>query len=297
MFQCGENSPHFVCQLSSDPVHLMTLRLGRIAYLNVAPYFHFLREEGFTGEIIAGVPTELNTMLAAGTLDACPSSSFEYGLHAEDYFLLPGHSISSIGPVHSVLLFTPGPLNVLSGEEIAITGESATSINLLKILLKEFSGIHDVSFKVPDGEVEPLLNEGQSALLIGDRALIAASKCPTNVQITDLGALWYHFTGLPFVFALWILRREVVKKSPQKICELAIQLHKSRQRAFDDLSGMAACLSEKTSFSASQLEDYWHGMSYDLTAAHIEGLRLYFTLCQKHGLLEKVPDFYFSPAM
>ena len=275
----------------------MTLRIGRIAYLNVAPYFHFLREEGFAGEIIAGVPAELNTMLAEGTLDACPSSSFEYGLHADDYFLLPGHSISSIGPVHSVLLFTPGPLTALSGEEIAITGESATSINLLKILLKEFSGINDVSFRVPQGEVEPLLKEGQSALLIGDRALIAASECPENIQITDLGALWYHFTGMPFVFALWILRREAVKKSPEKICELAVQLHKSRQRAFENLPGMAARLSEKTRFSANQLEEYWRGMSYDLTAGHIEGLRLYFTLCHKHGLLEKVPEFYFSPAM
>ena len=100
----------------------MTLKIGRIAYLNVAPYFHYLTEQGFTGEVVAGVPSELNRMLAEGTIDACPSSSYEYGLHAEDYLLLPGHSISSIGPVHSVLLFTPGALDVLSGREIAITG-------------------------------------------------------------------------------------------------------------------------------------------------------------------------------
>jgi chorismate dehydratase len=180
---------------------------------------------------------------------------------------------------------------------IAITGESATSINLLKILLKEFSGIDDVSFKVPHGEVELLPRKGQSALLIGDRALAAARECPSNVQITDLGALWYHFTGVPFVFALWILRREAVKKSPDEICELAAQLHKSRQRAFDNLPGMAALLADKTGFSAGRLEEYWRGMSYDLSERHIEGLQLYFTLCQKHGLLERVPDFHFFPAM
>lgn len=297
MFQCGDKAPHFVCQFAPHRVLTMTLRIGRIAYLNVAPYFHFLREEGFAGEIVAGVPSELNTMLAEGTLDACPSSSFEYGLHADDYFLLPGHSISSIGPVHSVLLFTPGPLSSLSGEEIAITGESATSINLLKILLKEFCCINDVSFKVPYGAVEPLLNEGQSALLIGDRALLAAADCPSNCQITDLGALWHHFTGMPFVFALWILRRAVVEKSPNEICDLAAQLHKSRQRAFANLPDMAARLSDKTGFSVEQLEEYWRGISYDLSDGHIEGLRLYFSLCQKHGLLEKVPDFHFFPEM
>ncbi len=273
----------------------MTLRIGRIAYLNVAPYFHYLHEEGFTGEVVAGVPSALNAMLAEGTIDACPSSSYEYGLHADDYFLLPGHSISSVGPVHSVLLFTPGPLATLSGTEIAITGESATSINLLKILLNEFCSVDNVSFLVPSGEVENLLKEGQSALLIGDRALDAAKNCPAHFQITDLGALWYHFTGLPFVFALWILRREAVTKFPDEISALANQLHESRNRAFSNLHEMATELSVKSGFTAGQLEEYWRGMSYDLSDGHVEGLKLYFTLCYKHGLLEKIPEFHFFP--
>lgn len=271
----------------------MTLRIGRISYLNVAPYFYFLRQEGFPGDIVAGVPSELNDMLAAGTIDACPSSSYEYGLNAEDYLLLPGHSISSVGPVHSVLLFTPGPLASLAGQDVAITGESATSINLLKILLKEFCGVDDVSYIVPPGDVETLLNQGQSALLIGDRALAAERSCPEGFQITDLGALWYHFTGLPFVFALWIVRRAAVKKSPEELRALSVQLQKAREKAFLHLPEMALNLSENTIFTADQLEDYWKGMSYDLTDGHIEGLRLYFTLCHKHGLLEKVPDFHF----
>ena len=274
----------------------MTLRIGRIAYLNVAPYFYFLREQGFTGEIIAGVPSELNSMLAGGDIDACPSSSFEYGVHAADYYLLPGHSISSIGPVHSVLLFTPGPLNELSGSEIAITGESATSINLLKILLGEFCGVGDVSYKVPDGSVEERLSAGGSALLIGDRALSAARRCPAGFKITDLGELWYHFTGLPFVFALWILRRAAAAAFPQDISRLAEQLHESRRHAFRCLHEMATRLSAGTGFTAEQLEAYWRGMSYDLSDGHVEGLRLYFTLCQKHGLLNEVPDLHFFPA-
>ncbi len=273
----------------------MTLRIGRIAYLNVAPYFHYLREKGFSGEIVAGVPSELNTMLARGAIDACPSSSFEYGLHSADYYLLPGHSISSIGPVHSVLLFTPGPLNEMSGSQIAITGESATSINLLKILLKEFCGIEDVTFEVPDGMVEELLRAGRSSLLIGDRALSAARNCPAGFQVTDLGALWYHFTGLPFVFALWILRREAVNACPDEICMLAGQLQESRRHAFRCLHEMATQLSARTGFSVEQLEAYWRGMSYDLTEGHLEGLRLYFTLCNKQGLLAEVPDFHFFP--
>jgi len=275
----------------------MTLRIGRIAYLNVAPYFHYLRDEGFVGEIVAGVPSELNAMLAEGIIDACPSSSFEYGLHAEKYCLLPGHSISSVGPVHSVLLFSPGPLNMLAGGEIAITGESSTSINLLQILLEEFCGINDVTFRVPDdGKVEDHLVEGRGSLLIGDRALAAANNCPPGLRITDLGALWYHYTGLPFVFALWILRREVVETLPAEIQRLAGQLHKSRDRAFSHLTDMSRQLSSGTGFTCRQLAEYWRGMSYDLSDGHLEGLRLYFTLCHKHGLLENIPELHFFPA-
>lgn len=273
----------------------MRLKIGRIAYLNVAPYFHFLNREGFCGEIISGVPSALNTMLADGRIDACPSSSYEYGLHADDYYLLPGHSISSFGAVHSVLLFTPGPLQRLSGESIAITGESATSINLLKILLKEFCTVDSVTFTIPAGHVEEDLHQGRSALLIGDRALKAAKSCPAHVRITDLGALWYHFTGLPFVFALWILRRQAVERSPDALRDLAVQLQNSRDHAFAHLADMAHELSAGSGFSPLELEHYWRGMSYDLSDGHLEGLLLYFTLCHKHGLLDSVPDFHFFP--
>ena len=88
----------------------MPLSIGHITYANCIPWFHFLRQCGFEGEIIDGVPAELNRMLAAGEIDVCPSSSIEYALHPNDYLLLPRQSKSSIGPVESVLLFSPIPL-------------------------------------------------------------------------------------------------------------------------------------------------------------------------------------------
>ncbi len=274
----------------------MTLRIGRISYLNVVPYFHYLVDEGFDGEIVSGVPSELNTLLSQGRIDACPSSSFEYGLNADQYLLLPEHSISSIGPVHSVLLFSRGPISLLDGQDIAITGESATSINLLKILLLEFCGVNDARCQVPQGRVEEALAAGQSALLIGDRALTAAQNCPQDVQITDLGALWYHFTGLPFVFALWLLRRDAVSKHFDEIARFTPQLKSARQRAFADLPALAAHYAENSGFSPAGLENYWQGIDYDLSDVHLEGLRLFFTLCEKHQLLDTVPDFHFFSA-
>ena len=95
------------------------LRLGFIPYLNCVPCFHYLKENGFHGELVGGVPAELNLLLQQGQLDVSPSSSFEYARNWQDYLLLPGHSISSIGRVKSVLFFSPVEISELSGEKIA----------------------------------------------------------------------------------------------------------------------------------------------------------------------------------
>ncbi len=115
------------------------LRIGRIDYANCTPIFHGLQELA-TGEeyqFIGGVPSRLNALLAAGEIDACPSSSIEYALHPERYLILPDISISSIGAVGSVLLFSRIPIEDLHGQTILLSSESATSVNLLRILVKK----------------------------------------------------------------------------------------------------------------------------------------------------------------
>jgi chorismate dehydratase len=275
----------------------MSLKVGRITYLNCPPYFHYLQEMGFEGEIFSGVPAELNRQLADGEIDVCPSSSFEYARHSADYCLLPGLSISSIGPVQSVLWFAPPDPAAMEGGRVYLTGESATSVNLLKVVLQEFCRVDGIRYEVPDRPVEEILAEGQSALLIGDRALCAARLCNNSgMQVVDLGAVWYQYTGLPFVFALWIARRDAARRSPDELQMLLAQLQASRFMALDRIDEMSEELSPGSCLSAAELKTYWQTMSYDLTAGHLEGLKLFFTLCQKYGLLETVPAFHFFPA-
>ena len=274
----------------------MSLKVGRITYLNCPPYFHYLHDMGFEGDIFSGVPAELNRQLAVGEIDVCPSSSFEYARHSEEYCLLPGLSISSIGPVQSVLWFAPPDPVAMEGGKVYLTGESATSVNLLKVVMQEFCQVDGIRYEVPDKPVEEILAEGQSALLIGDRALCAAREFKSSdMQVVDLGAVWYQYTGLPFVFALWIARRDAAKRSPEKLQMLLAQLQASRFMALDRIDEMSEELSPGTCLSATELKTYWQTMSYDLTEGHLEGLKLFFTLCQKYGLLETVPEFHFFP--
>lgn len=270
----------------------MSLVVGHIAYTNCAPFFHHLRAAGFSGDIVSGVPAQLNQLLAAGNIDVSPSSSFEYARNWREYLLLPGLSISTRGPVGSVLLFSPKPLTGLEGAQIALTGESASSVHLLKILLHEFVGLQQVDYAVPEGQVEEIVAQGGNALLIGDRALKMAKSYAAGI-IYDLGDLWYRYTGLPFVFALWILRREAARAKTSQVHDLVAQLQISQQRAFNDLLGLARSVPERNWMTEAGLMTYWKTMSYGLDQEHIRGLELFFRLCRKQNLLPDVPELIF----
>jgi len=270
----------------------MTLSVGHITYANCAPFFVYLRQSGFAGSIVPGVPSQLNRLLSDGKIDVSPSSSFEYGRNWRDYLLLPGHSISSAGPVQSVLLFSPSPLDTLEGAEIALTGESATSVNLLYVLLKEYARLRDFTMKIPDDPVESLVAAGRPALLIGDRALKTALSAK-DAFIYDLGDLWHKHTGFPFVFALWIVRRASAEAMRTEVADLLRSLGVSRGKAFSSLETLAAMSPEKVWMGEENLVDYWRCMSYDLGVDHLEGLKLYYRFCVRHGLLSEEPQIRF----
>lgn len=273
------------------------LTVGHIPYLNCVPWFHFLQDTDFSGELVSGVPSSLNSHLQQGALDISPSSSFEYARNWQDYLLLPEHSISSVGKVKSVLLFSPVELAELAGREIAITGESATSINLLRIILREFCNLTDVSDRVPDVPVENLIEQRKPALLIGDRALQLANNCPVGIKIFDLGEIWYQQTGLPFVFALWILRRKAVARCEKQLVALSDQLQQAYALLMDNPAPIAELQSAMTGLSVTQIVDYWQSIDYRLDEEHLDGLTLFFKLCVKHNLLPEEPplEFFQNP--
>ncbi|MBN2645160.1 MAG: menaquinone biosynthesis protein [Desulfuromonadaceae bacterium] len=277
----------------------LALRVGHIDYLNCVPFFHYLEECDFTGTIVKGVPAQLNAMLSRGELDTSPSSSFEYARNFGDYYLLPGHSISAMGPVESVLLFTPEPLEKMEGQKIFLTGESATSVNLLHVLLRAFYGWCSVDAEVPSGPVEELIDRGYPALLIGDRALAARMKYLTSsVRCYDLASLWYEHTGLPFVFALWIVRRDALPQKNDLLARFHHQLLLSRQKAFAQLGLLAQRQLERCPLmTPEQIAAYWRLISYDLQSPHLDGLKRFFAYCLEYGLLSSKPELHFVPGL
>lgn len=273
------------------------LRIGRIDYANCTPLFMQLEDKlpGETTAIVHGVPATLNARLAKGEIDICISSSIEFSRHADDYAILPGHCIGSVGPVKSVLLFTNRPVEELSGEQLLVTSESATSVILLQILLAKRWGLSGCSLQTSSVPWQEALQQSPGLLLIGDRALQAASD-KAAVHCYDLGQEWKNLTGLPFVYALWLINRASAKGKERVLTQFSRLLEQARERIEPDAELLAARAPESVWAGVQPLADYWrHAITYQLDAAHLAGLERFYAFAAELGLIPAAPQPVFYP--
>lgn len=271
----------------------MTINIGHIKYANCTPIFTALASHfdcsGY--RFVNGVPAQLNAMLRSGAIDVSPSSSIEYAQAHEQYCLLPELSISAIGPVKSVLLFSRVPIQELDGASIGLTAESDTSVNLLKVLLAKKYGFSN-SFERTTLPLAEALQRFPGLLLIGDSALKGASS-GGGFHCYDLGKLWHEFTGLPFVFALWIVRRDAAREKHDEFVSLAQDLVAAKRLAYGSYAEIAAGCAEREWLAEEALVDYWRTISYELTGAHLEGARCFFRHAYEMKLIPSLPELQF----
>jgi chorismate dehydratase len=269
-------------------------RIGRIQYLNVLPIYFALEqvfsENGF--RLVRGTPSELNAAMRRGAVDLGSISALEYGRGFKDYLLLPDLSISSRGPVGSVLLFSRVPPARLEGRQVQVTPASASGAALLQVLMAQLLKVQPVYLRSPlAAGVGP---EVDAVLAIGDEALglKAAGRFPYEL---DLGAAWQELTGLPFVFGVWAVRRDFARRHPETTAGLYRLLLRSRDwglRALPELSRLAAAPGGMT---PGEVLAYFQQLHYALGPEHERGLRTFFQYLVKQGELPVEPQLeYFK---
>jgi chorismate dehydratase len=256
------------------------IRLGHIDYSNCVPVHALLLDRRVRDvELVRGVPSVLNRALAAGEIDAAPCSSIEYARHAGEYRLLPAHAIGSVGAVHSILLESAGPVASLDGAVIAVPTASATSVVLLRALLEIRLGLRprlDWFDQVADPD--PVTQGAAAALRIGDVAL--RRSAPAGRLVVDLGAEWTAWTGLPFAFAVWQVRRDT---GPAKVRDLVRLLHRSRAYFDAHTQDLAARHAQSFGVPADRLLHYWASLHFDLDDAMVRGLLRFYELAAELG--------------
>ncbi len=242
---------------------LAPCRVGSVPYLNAVPL-----TRGLEDEIVFAPPALLAEKLRRNELDAALVSVTEVLLH-DLYEVLDGVAVASLGEVKSVFLAHRAPLGTLT--EIFCDTASLTSVNLLKVLLAE-RGLHP-KFSPLDSYARAGSHE--AVLLIGDRA-IDFLRAPHTHEIWDLGAAWFELTQLPFVYAVWALRRGLESR------ELRRQLREAKAFGLDTLDSI---ISSRTEFDLEFRKDYlgWH-IHYHLGADEKRGLQKFIGLLRKHGL-------------
>lgn len=272
------------------------LRMGRINFLNVLPIYHPL-ETGIIDhnfELVSGPPAVLNQMMANGELQVSSCSCIEYARHPEKYYLVPDLSIGSNGPVMSVLLLSSVPLNHLDGQQILISGQSHTSVALLKLLLKEFYHL-DCAFKV--GMVTTALhstNPPVAFLAIGDEALRLRNHPDYPVRI-DLAEAWRAWTGLPFIFGLWVINADYLQ-SNQSADDPGRLLRAGRDWGIQHMDIILDLTSYGCPLNRQELRDYYEkGLFFTLGADELPGLKEFYTRLHMAGLLDAIPPLRFYP--
>jgi len=263
------------------------LRIGKIRYANLYPVFYTLERECAKSQFtfIEGVPSEVNRLLRDGMVDISPSSSIEYLRASTLYKLIEGHSISSIGPIQSILLFSNLPLKDLDGTRVLASSQSETSTALLRIILAKFYRCN-VRIASSNAELKEGLREFTAYMLIGDDALREGTP-PAGTgsapYVYDLGEIWYRETGLPFVFALWIARKDCC--SAQELNMFTSKLDEAKRFAKLNLALIAERSPLLKTFGRERLIRYWENISYDLDPPHKEGLRLFERCLREENIL------------
>ena len=175
---------------------MKSVRVGCVKYLNARPLIR-----GWPGNVEFDHPSALCQRLAKGQLDVALVSSFEF-LRNSIYRIVDGVSISSDGPVYSVVVAHRGEFSNI--EEIELDPASETAVNLLRCLLAELGLSARLTGGIPESAGLP-----RARLIIGDQAIRFRKNHADPFQFWDLGEQWKKLTGLPFVYALWLIRPEV----------------------------------------------------------------------------------------
>jgi chorismate dehydratase len=277
----------------------MSVRVGHIEFLNCYPLYHGLERRAAAGlstgapfELVPGVPTDLNRMLLSGTIDFGPISSIAYARDHRRLLLSQRLSISSRGAVDSIQLVSRRPLKEL--ERVALTPQSATSVALVKTLLRlryECEPVYDELV----GSPADALQDHDAVLLIGDQALHALYFPTVEADCHDLGRLWREWTGVPMVYAVWATRRDYYTRHAAELLGVEDELVGSIAASREKIADVVDSALTLWPFDRPCLDRYFEVLQYGFSEDYQQGLRRFYQLAFEAGELTEAPDLAFFP--
>jgi chorismate dehydratase len=289
------------------------LRISAISYLNTAPLmwdFEHVEagvEAGREFDISYTLPSACARALQTGTADIGIIPAAAYA-QVPGLMVLPGVAIASRRPVRSILLVSRVPIDKV--RTVALDTSSMTSVALTKVLFEKWLG-GGRTFTPMAPNIEVMLAQHDAGLVIGDPALqIDRSRYLT----LDLAEEWIRHTGKPFVFAFWAIRQDALQedafrgdsrprlsasRSDASVPDLASVFQRSRDHGLEpaNLDQITREWAPRLDLKEADVRSYLtESIYYQLDAACLEGLQLFYRYAAEIGALPSAPEMHFLDA-
>jgi chorismate dehydratase len=264
------------------------LRISAISFLNTVPlmwdFEHGTADADF--DISYTLPSTCAAELLAGTADIgiIPAAAYT---QIPDLAILPGVAIAARRPVRSILLVSKVPVEKI--QSVALDTSSMTSVALTKVLFERWLGAGRV-FTPRAPEVATMLRDHDACLVIGDTALqVDRSKYVT----LDLAEEWIRFTGKPFVFAFWAIRRAALAHTSTDLAGI-FQASRDHGTQPETIDLIAREWSARLGLSEGDVRTYLtENIHYHLDSGCLEGLQLFYRYAAECGALPTAPSLQF----
>ena len=271
----------------------MPLRIANVAFLNTRPLVAGLADDPGV-DLVADLPSRLGALLDEDRADVAMLPVVEH-LRGVGACLVPGAAIAARGPVASVKLFHRGDAAGL--DRVVVDRGSRTSAALLRVLLDERHGVRPDFVEVAPDPRDPLAG-ADGALVIGDRcfavegALRRSGRLGRDLSAMDLGEAWHAMTGLPFVFAAWVVGEGFARRAGDDgLRTLTAMLQRARNAGLATLDAIADRAAAEGHVgpggepSAAALRRYYRdNLDFDLGDEELAGLARFRDLAAARGL-------------
>lgn len=258
-----------------NPLQIHTDRvIGKIPYLNSVPFYEYFEKRRF--HVLPITPRRMGVLARGNAIDAGLFSLADY-LDQRDRLEPLGFGIATRDQVKSVLLFTNDGWRDLDGKRIGITDDTATSVLLLKVLLEKKYQIHAEFIRMHSGVNS--YRDYDAVLLIGDEALKHRKTGLEGFELTyDLATEWYEWQKLPFVFALWAVRKGM---DGAEKADLASVIQRALEQGEADLERLGSSSAGTVGLTPAESVEYLQGFTYRIGEREQEAIGVFDALLKQ----------------
>jgi chorismate dehydratase len=259
-------------------------RLAASSYLNSAPLIWSFLHGPHRGSVdfVEAVPSRCAQLLSESAVEGALVPVIEYQRIAGGA-LVADVCVGSRREVLSVVLVSKDK-QLEQINSVALDESSRTSATLVKIIFREFLD-REPEWTTRAPNIEEMLDKNDAALIIGDPGMGFRRR---GLNVWDMAGLWKQHTGLGFVFAMWMVRDDAIQRARM------VDFSGARDEGIEHLEDIVASYERKIPMSVEELRNYLtEKIVFNVDESMERGLRLYFELAFKHGLIERVKPLTF----